>query len=58
MTELNIDIECDACGAEPGEPCRPLCIGVPEERIGWDIADGPAPGVEWYDVWRDDMRGE
>jgi len=23
-----IDYECDECGAEPGEQCRPYCIGA------------------------------
>jgi hypothetical protein len=24
---LPFEVECGACGAEPGEPCRPMCIG-------------------------------
>lgn len=25
---LNIDLPCEACNAEPGEPCRPYCLGA------------------------------
>ena len=27
-----IDIDCDGCNAEAGEPCREWCIGEAEER--------------------------
>lgn len=50
MTTDPLSIGCDACGAESGEDCRPLCVGVPDEYVA---ADGA-----WYDEDSDPWRGD
>ena len=50
---------CDACGAEPGEECRPMCIGqaAQQDALGIDVTapetfdDTDATGLPEH--WRD-----
>lgn len=48
---------CDACGDHLPHTGLEECADS-ERHTGWSYDDGPSPGVEWYDVWRDEQRGE
>ena len=36
-----IDLPCDDCGAEPGEPCRPYCTGEAAYKEAKETNESP-----------------
>lgn len=35
-----LNVRCDACGAEPAEPCRPDCVGLAKYNEEQEAANG------------------
>jgi hypothetical protein len=53
--EAALSIECDGCGAEPGEPCRPWCLSGVTDETGQPINDDEDQDDDGddFDFWRD-----
>ena len=56
--EGNLNRDCAACGAEPGEECRPMCIGqaAQMDALGIDVTE--PEGIPWGGGFRDLTRDE
>lgn len=52
-----LDVHCDACGAEAGEPCRPDCIGQAAHQDELDTCDRCGTPAERIHVGHEAEKG-